>query len=606
VPRPPPLLVLALLIHSGLAIALWTTGSLHGTWTFECGVGATAWDLAHGRNPAFAWTDYFDSWTSGYLLWALLEAPLMRLPWDPIYAVKAVSLLTTYAAVGFAYLFVREVTDRRWALVGAVGLLFGPPALWYYSQLGGNYHYTELVPCFALFWRLAVRVKQSAWGARGALELGLLAGLAVSTSLGSILPVALSVAAFMALRWGRMRRPVTWLAIPAIAVGLLPLLIKALHDPFGQPPSASEFEMPYFGGAIRQPIFHKVTQLPGLLIQHVGFEELSPGLWPLDSIYGSMVLAVAALALMGLLRFSKEPTRVLGLLPGLYVAGLLVIYLLLPTHMPPGSITGDYRDVRWLPPLLGAAPLAFAVVLSRMPRGAWAVAWVPVVAGLIGIAVMIPFSEVQARIPYSGRCPMVLGLYAGKVLPPIVDGEPSRADVCEGFGDGAAQCDLGRATSVAVYSAARKELRRGGRSPGAASVEAVCEDLEGDSRRACFRQLGWALVGGWPWRDPSHLWEHHKDECSSLRSTQSQAWCREGVGYWFADHLGAWPERLPVFLVDAPPQARELVLKGIGARLGWAYRDDVDVQRACDRYAFVQVDGEQACLEGASSVRTGE
>ena len=61
-----------------------------------------------------------------------------------------------------------------------------------------------------------------------------------------------------------------------------------------------------------------------------------------------------------------------------------------------------------------------------------------------------------------------------------------------------------------------------------------------------------------------------------------------------------------MFLVDAPPQARELVLKGIGARLGWAYRDDVDVQRACDRYAFVQVDGEQACLEGASSVRTGE
>lgn len=360
-------LLIPLTLHTLFAIALWTTGSMHGTWTFECAVGSTAWDLAHGGNPYFGWSDYYDSWTSGYLLWALLEAPLTWLPWDPIYPVKAVSLATTWAVGLLGFLFLREVCERRTALLGATALILCPPALWYYAQLGGNYHYTELVPCLALLWRLAVWTKTERWGARGALELGGLAGLAITTSLGSLLPVALAVVAFVLLRPERLLRGVTWLAAPAGALGAAPLLYKALlHRPFGLPKPEQEFELPYFGGQ--------------------------------------------------------------------------------------------------------------------------------------------------------------------------------------------------------------------------------------------SRQIGWALTTTGPHVPPDSLPGRLKTACSSLHSTRSQVACREGLGYWFADHLGAWPERLELVVGDQPPQVQRLTLAGVGARLGWAYREESDLARACARYDSLVEGGADACIEGARSV----
>lgn len=593
-------LIPILLLHTLLAVALWTTGSFHGTWTFECGVGTAAWDLVHGRNPAFTWSDYYDSWTSGYLLWALIEAPLTLLPWDPIYALKTVSLLTTAAAATLGWLFLKEVTTERAATLGASLLVLGPPTLWYFAVSAGNYHYTELVPCLALFWRLAVWTKRDDWGPRGALELGVLAGLALATSLGSILPVFLAVVAFVRLHPARMKLPVTWLALPAILLGALPLVFKALQDPFGVPPAEQEFEVPYFSGGIRPPFFGKLLTLPLALSHHVGFGDLNDALWPVDVLFAAIITAIALAALVAGVRSLRDPDRVLPALPGLYVAGLLVIYLLLPIGMQPRSLTTDFRDVRWLPPLFAAAGLALPVLLERSPKLRVELALIPLALGLMGAVLMVPWTDVQPRIPYAATCPIAQGMYAGKVLPPVRDGEPLRPELCAGFGDQAGQCEIGRAASIAVYAQARGRGDRKAQSEGAAVVEELCSALDGAPERACFRQLGWAMINAHLFRPPQDLWGQQKRVCSTLKTSQRQVWCREGLGYWFADHLGGWPDRLSTFLEDAPPQVVEVTLKGVGARLGWAYRDDVDLVRACGRYASLDAD---ACLEGARSVR---
>ncbi len=602
-------LLLPFALHCILAVALWSTGSPHGTWTFECGIGATAWDLTHGRNPAFAWSDTYDSWTSGYLLWAWLEAPLMRLPWDPIFAVKAVALATTGVLGLLAFLFLREVTGRREALLGASAVLLCPPSLWYVALHGGNYHYTELVPSLALFWRLAVWMRAPAWGARGAIELGLLAGLAVATSLGSILPVALAAAVFLRLHPRRLLRPATWLALPAAGLGAAPLLIKAMRQPFGVPPAAEEFELPYLAGAFALPPLHKLLALPARLADHVGFADVDPSLAPADQVLAAALLAVAVLALVDGARGMRRGAapRLLAALPGLYAAGLLSIYLLLPITMPPRSLLSDFRDVRWLPPALAGAGMALPMLLARLPRrGAWLpLAAVPLVLGLVGQAGLVPWSDVGPRLPYTGRCHFAQGLYAGKVLPPARDGAPLRPELCDGFGDAAARdgCRIGRAASVAVYAWSRGGLGRGARSRGIPAVQEVCAALPPRERRACFRQLGWALAN--PARDLSAAGLEQRAACGVLATTQDQVWCREGFGFRFADELGGWPERLPAFLVGVSPQGQQATMAGVGARLGMGYRSDADVERACRRYDRA-VDGALApCIEGAASVRPG-
>jgi len=598
------LLLIPLALHTVLAIALWTTGSMHGTWTFECGVGAAAWELAHGGTPHFGWSDYYDSWTSGYLLWALLEAPLTWLPWDPIYAVKAISLGTTWAVGLLAFGFLREVSDRRTALLGSSALILGPPALWYHAQLGGNYHYTELVPCLALFWRLAVWTKSERWSARAPVELGLLAGLAVTTSIGSALPVALAALALVVLRPDLLRRSTTWLAAPAGALGAAPLLYKALlHQPFGQAPPEQEFSLPYAAGGLGRDLLPKLTELPARLADHVGFAGITPHLVPADLLLALLLLAVAGLALFDLARLPRDrrAERLLPALPGLYVAGLLVIYLLLPTRMPARAWTGDLRAVRFLPPLLAAGVMAAPLLLARLRRPRlWPLALVPPALGLVGCLLVIPWSDVQPRLPQSGRCHLLLGMYAGKTLPPS-----ERPELCDGFGDpdDVADCQLGRATAPAVYASARGELRAARPATGVRRLEPTCLALPEPRQRACFRQIGWVLAATGPQVPAASMPGRIKKGCSHLHSTRSQVACREGLGYWFADHVGAWPERLELVVGEEPPQVQRLTATGAGARLGWALREEPDLVRACAAYEELVEGGAGACLEGARSVR---
>jgi hypothetical protein len=599
-------LLIPLTLYTLVAVALWTTGSMHGAWTFECGVGSTAWDLAHGRNAAFGWSDYYDSWTSGYLLWALLEAPLTWLPWDPIYAVKAVSLATTWGVGLLGFLFLREVAEPRIALLGASALILGPPALLYYAQLGGNYHYTELAPCLALLWRLAVWTKAERWGVRGALELGGLAGLAITTSLGSLLPVALAVGAFALLRPRRLLRGVTWLAAPAAALGAAPLLFKALlHRPFGLPKPEQEFELPYTEGHLGQNLQAKIVDLPGRLTEHLGFGDVAGWLEPLDALFAVLLLAVAGLAIvdgLGAL-VDRRPERLLPALPGLYVSGLLAAYLVLPIYMPERSWANGFRDVRFLPPLIASGVLAAPLLLARLPRGErlWPAALALPALGLLGWLLLVPWGELQPRIPYSGRCHLLQGMYAGKVVPLVEDGELQHPELCEGFGDAEAVhgCELGRATAPAVFASARGQLRPFRPAAGVARLEPTCAALPEAQRRACFRQIGWALAATGrqhpPWSMPGRL----KDSCSGLGSTRDQVSCREGLGYWFADQLGGWPERLELVLGDEPPQVQRMTLAGVGARLSWAFRDDGDIALACSRYDSLVEGGADACLEGA-------
>lgn len=603
-------LLLPLAIHTVFAVALWSTGSMHGSWTFECGVGATAWDLAHGRNPHFAWSDYYDSWTSGYLLWALLEAPLMRLPWAPIFAVKAVSLATTWALGLLAWLFLREVTGRREALLGASALILCPPTLWYFALAGGNYHYTELVPSIALFWRLAHWIKSERWGARGAIELGLLAGLALATSVGALLPVALAVGAFVVLRGARLATPSTWLAAPAGALGAGPLLYKVLlHRPFDVPTVEGEFAMPYFG-SLGGDVWNKLLTLPAGLADHMGFADVAPALHFADWLQAGLLLAVAGLALADALRSlrpsAERELRLLRALPGLYVTGILGAFLLLPLHLPPQGVLSDFRDVRYLPPTIGAASLALPLLLVRLPRPRRALgfAFVPMGLAVVGWGLMVPWTDVGPTLPYAGRCPIVLGMYAGKTLPVVQDGAPLRPELCAGFGDAeaAAWCEVGRATAVAVYAQARGQLRRGPASPGIPTTEAVCDALPLRTRRACFRQLGWALASINPFASPAELLPRLRRMCASLGSEQSRAWCEEGLGYKFADHLAGWPERLDIVLEGAGPEGRRATLAGVGARFAWAYRDAEAVERACARYDPLVDGGLEACMEGARSV----
>ena len=135
-------------------------------------------------------------------------------------------------------------------------------------------------------------------------------------------------------------------------------------------------------------------------------------------------------------------------------------------------------------------------------------------------------------------------------------------------------------------------------------MEASCVQLLPKERRACFRQLGWALAS--PHRDPPAAGLDLKATCSALKTTQAQVHCREGLGYWFADQLGGWPERLPAFLDRVSVHGQQVTLAGVGARLALGYRSRADVERACGRYASVVDGAVAACIEGADSARRGD
>lgn len=233
--------------------------------------------------------------------------------------------------------------------------------------------------------------------------------------------------------------------------------------------------------------------------------------------------------------------------------------------------------MRYLPPTIGAAAIALPLLLSRLPRPELAVRLVavPLVLALCGWSLMVPWGELQPTIPYSGRCHILQGMYAGKTVPVVRDGEPLRPELCEGFGDPAARhwCTVGRATAVAVYAEAKGQLRQGPASPGIPATEAVCDALDGRSRRACYRQLGWSLASANLFAPPASLPDRLRQTCEALGSTQPRVWCQEGLGYKFADHLAGWPERLHVILADASPRTRRITLAGVGARFAWAYRD---------------------------------
>jgi len=593
-PRDPWLAAL-LAVHTAFALLLWFSGSPFGTWTFECGAGGTAWDLAHGRNPAFGWSDYYDSWTSGYLLWALLEAPGTWLPGPPIYALKAVSLATTAAVVVAGYAFALRVADRATARLAAAGLALAPPTLWFYAVHAGDYHYSEILFELLLFGAAARVVHDDRWTVGRAGALGLLAGLAITTSFGAGLAVLVTVAAVLA------RRPRWAVQLPAAAVvvgglvGLAPGIVKAtLHQPFGLSAAAGEFDVPYLGSVLWGLIPRKLALLPTRLADHTGFADLIPALHAVDHVVAAGVLAAGLGGLIGAVRQRREDA-VLAWLPGLFVAALLGTYLLLPLYLPERHpLLSDFRDIRWLPALLGAAAVGAPIALRPWPR-VRLLLLVPALAAPIAWGAMI--DAPSAGIPYPGRCYELQGLYAGKHVPLVEDGALARPDLCAGFDDPGA-CERGRAWAPAVYTLATGGFTPRRRDESLAAVAAQCDAAPPELRRPCYRHLGWALLTAVsPAERPAEV---VRRRCRAVADRQARAWCHEGVGFWFADHLGGWPERLEPLLDGADANLRRSAVAGVGARIGLGDPDPAWVARQCARYGAI-TDGAAAVCEAAAN-----
>lgn len=616
--------IVAFVVQALLAVLLWTSGTPHGTWTFECGVGALAWDLGHGLNPHWPLLDYFDSWTSGYLVAALVAAPAM-LVLKPIVALKLLSLFTVAATGLLAWRGLRLTAGEDAASIGTVGFLLGPPMLWYYAIRAGDYHYSELLGVL-LLWAVVAGVATGAPPLRGrfagAAAVGAAAGFACLLSFGALAGVAI-----LLTLWVLVRRSSWWdlAALPAAALASAPLLWKlTVHRPFGVEAIEGSFGVPYAVGRWRWgELLRELLDVPRGLGANLGWAEVAPGLAPIDAAVAPLLLVACAwgvaravplllLAARARLRGAHlddgSVRRLLAWAPALIATALVATWLVLPAELRP-AIEGreQLRDNRFLPPALGLMVLNLGPALADgmrllLPGRRLPVLPVAAVVGLLGAlgaGAMVDWASVGGAIPYRGRCYDVLGVYAARHVP-LGDGALHRPELCGGFPDeGRAPCLRGRAWGIGM-----RETHGGAIDPRSSSGRRLvqgagerCAQLPAGLDEDCVRHLGWTLnwIGTGTDRP---LLSMLAPRCELLPREQRLV-CLEGTGVWFADHLGAWPERFDRLYPDDPlvPGGRGAAARGLGSYLAHTYQDRA---AAIARCGLLGPDVESACLDGVA------
>jgi|GEM_PF-2815879 len=615
----PRTLWILLAVHAAVAGLLWLSGSPHGSWSFECGVGALAWDLGHGLNPDWLLPDYYDKWTTGYLLTALLAAPLMWvLP--PIYALKLVALATSSGAAIAGWALSRRVAGKRAGLAAAALLLFCPPQLWFHATNAGDYHHSELAWELGMFAVLAELVVKGRVGRGWFALFGLLSGLTVLNSFASAPYAVLAGVGLLWLRPGVLRERAALWALPTAAAAVFPLVAKILaHHPFGVVAADDAYSLPYAASSqAALDRLHKLAVFPDRLADNLGFGDAAYG-WGaagLGHVIDVVVTAVLVLALLSSLRhlpaLRRRESHALRLIPVLCALVLFGAYAVLPMQIVDGDLaTGQFRDNRFLPPLIAFGLLAVAQGLRERVR-------VPIVAslvvvGLLGQLAVVSWGSLSPGIPYAGRCYDVLGLYASRHIDEgdqaAGDDEPwPRPELCAGFEERSAECWLGRGWGVGMrhLEGGWIPLNRPNARDSFATAASACRRLPTDAlQRGCFRHAGWAL--NWSASSSSHepTSVGLVRRCGAFEDPAEAAWCEEGLGFWIGDHYAGWPGKADALFqpVGGRPELADHVAHGLGAWIAHAYDPRESAEDLCRAWGEEGLP-EASCLAGFDEVRS--
>ena len=644
-----PVLVGALLLHTGVSLLVWLSGTPLGTYGLECSVGAIGYDLAHGLNPAVPLLDYFDTFTGAYLTEGLLAAPFTVLPWRTIYAVKAGNLVTNAAILLLAWTFLERNVGRLAARVGVVALALGPPVMRHHSLAGPTYHYNELMFDFgmAVLWAEIVLRDRKTWP--WYLLFGGLCGFAITNCHGSAGYVVVTLLLWWVCDRGLAVRPRTWTFGLGFLAGLAPLIAKAtFHASYHRDVRGlRDFGFTHKQGDQRHlsVMAEKLRHmLDGDYAGALGFlDTLGPswGFGPAEA-FGNVYAGITFLAvplvlvlawraipagLVGLLpfkRFAPSPTgaRALALaVPAVFAMALVAAYLSSDLHIQtPDPATSQFREDRFLPPLtaLLALNLGIAVELvvrmvrrpGRLARELLGKAAVVVAASvgllLAGVCLvaqlrMVDFDGLMSTegIPYRGRCYSAEALYAAEVL----DGDPARAArFCSGFPEsGHGDCYQGFAWSVGIGRAMRvQEVLGEPELPQ--EIGQSCMVLDPAWQRDCFNQLGWHMQS-----ETIGCYENQEERialvlewCGTMPDEERTSWCLGGMGFYYGDHYGFAPHKLEsIFPVDlVGEEGQRSIAWGIGYLLGYGYDLEAAAARQCEGYAAIAPGLKEACQNG--------
>jgi hypothetical protein len=641
-------LLLLIAAQATFALLVWLSGSMYGSWAIECGVGSIAHDLARGLNPDVPLSDYYDGWTSGYLLAGIVGAPLQWLPVRSIYALKATCLLFDAAIATLAWLFLRRNVGPRAALAGTALLVVCPPQLAFYAVHAGDYHYTELLfdlGMAALLAEVAIHGRRG-WGWYAAL--GGVCGLAITNCLGSAPYVAVVLLLLWILDKGSLLRPQFWAAPIAGLLGLAPLLYKLfLHDPYGMGRGPVGAKLFYVRGAAPggPTTWDKLVDLPISYTANLGFTDglrpLMPwqGSWGLAAVYA--LLTALPIALVLALRWRQVGGLLRGLLPGgrfapdaearraageLILAGFALAFLLaylrsdqlLVGEHPHRS---QFRSNRFLPPVIALFAINAGVFvqllsdrLSEARRRWTGLLWIPL-AGLcalswVGMVDWGGFAS-SGGIPYRGHCRDLQGLYASSFLPDVdgVGGGPDRwadVDICAGFDVGErSDCFLGRTWGVGRRHVREKEMAvtaPDSWSPSPALLRA-CEALPGGWRDDCYRQVGWTINWGILKAGHGPPWALLPGYCDAMPDADASDRCIEGGGFYLGDHYAFAPWKFDHLVPPdrATPRVRQRLVAGIGVALTHYLERTARAVDICADYGALDPTLEQPCLEGVDA-----
>ncbi len=627
--RAHPALAATIAIQASLSLLTWFSGSLFGTWAFECGIGQIAHDLPRGLNPAVPLQDYYDGGTTGYLLAGLLASPFTLLPIRTIYAVKLYSLLFDAAVLVVAYAFLHRNLGRAAAVAGVILLALCPPLLAYYALRPGDYHYSELLFELGLALVVCEVVLRGRRTGRWYALLGGVAGLAIANCLASAAYVGVAGLLWWCLDKGALRRAGFWLAPPAFALGISPWLHKLLlHTPYGvAEQSLGARGLPPIGRAMLDRLGKEFGLLLEGLPLNLGFTD-ALGPWALG--FGWIWAIAAIAAVFGVLWAGRTGLKLLArglvsapelteahrtavgmlVLPAFFVAFVLA-WLLSGYGFAPADVdTTALRDNRFLPAGVGFLALnlgaAIGLLVQRRGRG-WALLLLPLVGmTLAGQLAMVSWTGLSASegIPYRGQCTDLQGLFASEVLADrsLLPAEAVQAGVqlCSGFED-ASDCLRGYAWGVALG-----EVRC---APGARGVQCLLTDAgiqrcdalpAGELTRDCIRQVGWSYNHRLRLEPrPAHV--AYSGWCGEFGGARA-SWCLEGMGFWLADELGYAPWKFDVFArPEAGRSMRAAVAKGYGYAITHHLEQGWKARAVCAELGLLDPAIEAPCLSGVAT-----
>ncbi len=611
-------LSLLLVAHGGLLAAIVGRGSPWATASIDC-VTPTLAAVALSE-PAWTLGESLDTLVGGQLLAALIGLPAFALLGTGGAVGKGLAVLTSMGVVALVWAVLRPA-GRGAAALGAAGVAFAPPLVVHASTIFGNWHYSQAAFDYGLALlalglvspqRAAAgpRVRAAWWAA-----FGLVAGLAVANSLGSV-PFVAAVIVGLAAVGRRDVLPGIGPAGVGFAIGAAPLVGRLL----GRSEDATVARLldvrPNAG--VLPGLVH--PDLPWTLHMH----DLAPSSW-LDVVFTlesawvvcawAGVVAAGVWVVRGVRRGSVSRRAALGVaVPLAFVLVFVAAAVALDLRIE--RIAARYTNVRdhthrVFPPLLlamaaaagpgWAAAWRWAATLQAPLRGA-ARGVVVVGGGTVPVLGAVAGLTILASAPgggpaYRGACFDVAGYANAGAL-----GTGAAAARCEALSTPGRRADClagvawgtgfhvarieGRGSSGGAdrCSHAPPDVRDrcAGWSPGEVpgvgdEVVEACGAMPDEHRGLCAMGAGWFVAGfGRHWTDAPLR------ACESFPEPRDRDACWRGPGFIVADHLHATPGRVAAVLEELPRGRRAAAAWGAGYSVGRTYAGERQARALCD------------------------